>query len=156
MTSNEVFALIAPKCLAAALIIDLALIIIYVIRHKKKGISLWNLLAVLIGYNALIASISFFFSFLAPATIVERTVTLKPEVITQTHVIEKENIIEVPSIMLPLNPEGTQAIVIDTTSTLMKSFMDGFYGENVYFFNNRQEATYIFPFVWSFCSIHVW
>lgn len=147
MTSNELFALLAPECAIATLITNVVLVAVYCLRHKKslKSIKTWmHGIAVFIAFNAILVFVFMFFGFfLVPPTIAERTVNLKPEVITKINVVEKENIIEVPSIMLPLNPSGTQAVVIDSTSAKMEPFMKQFYGENVYFFNNRQDATFL-------------
>lgn len=114
-------------------------------RRRLRSSFTWFRCGVLLFFaNTLFFFLTMFFGvFFAPATVVERSVALQPETITKTKVIEEENIIEVPSIMLPLSPEGPQAVVIDTTSTRMDSFMDQFYGENVHFFNSRQDATFL-------------
>ena len=56
--------------------------------------------------------------------------------------IKKENIIEIPSIILPIKPEGDEAVVIDTSSEELGAFMKEFYGQNAEFFNQRNNATY--------------
>ncbi len=147
MTSNELFALLAPKCAIATLSINAALVAVFCLRNRKiiKERQTWlHGIIYLFCSNAILSCIFMIFGFfLAPTTIIERTVILKPEVIKVPKIIKEENIIEVPSIMLPLTPEGSQAVLIDTTSIEIEPFMRDFYGENVYFFNNRQDATFL-------------
>lgn len=78
-----------------------------------------------------------------PATYDYKVVKPAPEVITRVNTIEKEVIIDAPSIVLPITPEGEQAIVIDTNSRDLKQFIKEFYGQNVEFFNQRQNATFL-------------
>ena len=42
------------------------------------------------------------------------------------NIIKKENIIEIPSIILPIKPEGDEAVVIDTSSEELGAFMKEF------------------------------
>lgn len=147
MDSNAQFLQVAPMCLLITLAINAVLIAIYCFRHRKYKVDnrfLFNLEVVLIGANTAIFFVTMCILFFGPTTVTQRSVTLEPEIITDVNIVEKENVIDVPSIMLPLNPEGKQAVVIDTTSLKMKSFMDGFYGDNVYFFNNRQDSNFLF------------
>ena len=50
---------------------------------------------------------------------------------------------EFVSIVLPITLEGEQAIVIDTNSMAMSQFVEEFYGQNVEFFTQRQNATFL-------------
>lgn len=146
MDSNTLFMQYAPKCLAIAFVIEVVLAIIYAIanRKKQKDLLYWKKGGILlVFFNTSIFFVVFCCLLFKPANIHEKVITLEPEVITEINVIEKENVIDVPSIMLPIEPKGNQAVIIDTTSIQMKEFMKDFYGENVYFFNNRQEATYL-------------
>lgn len=146
MDSNTLFMQYAPKCFVIAFVIEVVLAIIYAIanRKKQKNLQYWKKGgALLFIFNTSIFFVVFCYLFFKPADIHEKVITLEPEVITEINVIEKENVIDVPSIMLPIDPKGNQAVIIDTTSIQMKEFMKDFYGENVYFFNNRQEATYL-------------
>lgn len=146
MDSNTLFMQVAPKYFFIALAIEVVLALIYAISNRKRIRNksfLYNGGAFLFSVNALIFFVSFCVMLLKPAEIRQKVVNKEPEVITEVNIIEKENIIDVPSIILPLEPEGEQAVIIDTTSLEMEQFMQGFYGENVYFFNNRQDATYL-------------
>ena len=146
MDSNTLFEVAALKYLPIAFIIEAVIILIFVIINRKysKNKAYWQRLGIFtIGVNLIIVFITFGYLLLRPKEVREKVVTLEPETITEINIIEKENIIEVPSIMLPLEPKGNQAVLIDVKSLKMKEFMEGFYGDNVYFFNNRQDATYL-------------
>ena len=146
MDTNTLFMQVASKYFFIALAIEVVLALIYAILNRKRirEKSFWhNGGAFLYSINAFVFFGSFLFMLLKPAEIQEKVINKEPEVITQINIIEKENIIDVPSIMLPLEPEGEQAVIIDSTSIEMEEFMKGFYGENVNFFNNRQNATYL-------------
>lgn len=146
MDSNTAFWEAIQKCFPVALIIELMIVLLYVIINRKhpKNTSYWQRCGMLLfATNAIIFFTTFCFTVFGPKEMVERKVTLEPETVTQVNYIEKENVIDVPSIMLPLEPEGNQAVIIDAMSLEMEEFMKGFYGENVYFFNNRQDATYL-------------
>ena len=146
MDSNTVFMEIVPKSLAILLAINLVFIIIFVIanRKDKKDIEYFSRLGItLIGDNIIAFLVILCIVFFLPKKTEEQTIILEPEVIIKENIIEKENIIDVPSIILPLNPEGEQAIIIDSTSNKMEEFMNDFYDENVYFFNSRQNEIFI-------------
>ena len=146
MDSNTLFEVAALKYLPVALIIEIVIIFIYAVAKRRypKDKTYWQKLGIFtFGVNLVIFFITFGYLVLRPKEVREKVVTLEPETITEINIIEKENVIEVPSIMLPLEPEGNQAVLIDVKSLKMKEFMEGFYGENVYFFNNRQDATYL-------------
>jgi len=146
MDSNTALLEAIQKFFPIALITELIIVLLYVIINRKcrKNRAYWQRCGILVfGINTIIFFITFWYIQFRPKEIVERKVTLEPETITQVNYIEKENVIDVPSIVLPLEPEGNQAIIIDAMSLEMEEFMKGFYGENVYFFNNRQDATYL-------------
>lgn len=146
MDSNTLFEAAALKYLPIALIVEAVIILIFVIINRKnsKNKAYWQRLGIFtFGVNLVIFFITFGYLVLRPKEVRKEVVTLEPETVTEINIIEKENIIEVPSIMLPLEPKGNQAVLIDVKSLEMKKFMEGFYGENVYFFNNRQDATYL-------------
>lgn len=146
MDSNTVLLEAIQKFFPIALITELIIVLFFVIVNRKyrKNRAYWQRCGILVlGINTIIFFITFWYIQFRPKEIVERVVTLEPETITQVNYIEKENVIDVPSIMLPLEPEGNQAVIIDAMSLEMEEFMKGFYGENVYFFNNRQDATYL-------------
>lgn len=155
MNSNELFMYLAPRCLFVTLAINAILAIISFFGHKRKlSQRLWyDLRFAMIGLDSFLAACFFMIAFLVPNSIISgflptipkyETVVIPAEVIEVENIIEKENIIEVPSIILPLRPEGNQAIVIDTSSKELGYFMKSFYGENVNFFNERQQATYLY------------
>lgn len=153
MNSNELFLYLAPRCLFATLIINAIVIIWYIwCTRKNRKRNIFNMKAFIMGVDSLIAVMLFLIVFFVPNSIVSGflpTITkyeekvLPAETIWVENIIEHENIIEIPSIILPIEPEGKEAVVIDTSSENLSTFMMQFYGENVEFFNSRQEATYL-------------
>lgn len=153
MNSNELFLHLAPRCLLVTLIINAIVIMWYTWRTRKNlKRNLFNMKALIIGVDSFITFILFMIVFFVPNSIVSgflptitkyETKILPAETIEIENTIEHENIIEIPSIVLPIKPEGKEAVVIDTSSEALSTFMSEFYGENVEFFNSRQEATYL-------------
>lgn len=153
MNSNELFLHLAPRCLFVTLIINAIVIMWYIWRTRENlKRNSFNMKALIIGVDSFIAAILFLIVFFVPNSIVSGflpTITkyeekiLPAETIEIENTIEHENIVEIPSIVLPIEPEGKEAIVIDTSSAELSTFMTQFYGENVEFFNSRQEATYL-------------
>ncbi len=142
---------VAIICLLITFAINASYIAIFCIKNKKckKDKRFWYCFEMyLIFLNTFIFFVTFSILFFSEAKVIQRSVILEPEVISEVVIVKKENLIYVPSIIIPLTPEGKQAIAIDTTSIdttsiKMKSFMDEFYGENVNFFTNRQNATFL-------------
>ncbi len=155
MTSDQLFMYLAPRCLIATLLIIVAIAILCFWGHvKAKNLkSYWyDVRMAIIGIGTFVFFILFLIVFFLPNSSISdflptikhrKEIVLPAEEIEVVNIIEQEHIINIPSIVLPLQPEGEQAIVIDISSEL-KSFMNGFYEENVEFFNQRQKATYLF------------
>lgn len=153
MNSNELFLYLAPRCLIVTLIINAIVVMWYIWRtrkHQKRN--LFNMKACIIGVDSFLSFVLFMIVFFVPNSIVSGflpTITkyeekiLPAETIEVENIIERENVIEIPSIVLPVQPEGDEAVVIDTSSKELGIFMKEFYGENVEFFNSRQDATYL-------------
>ena len=154
MNSNELFLYLAPRCLIAMLLINFIVIVLYAVKHRNmpKNEILFNAKILIIGVDAFLTFILFMIVFFVPNSIVgsflptitkNKTITLPAEVIEVENIIKKENIIEIPSIILPIKPEGDEAVVIDTSSEELGAFMKEFYGQNAEFFNQRNNATYL-------------
>ena len=147
MTSNDIVSLYAGECFVKTLILQVPIIIIFLIVNRKiikiKKIIVPKFLWTMALTNMFI--FAFFAAAIAlkPATFDYEVVKPAPKVITQVNTVEKEVIIDAPSIVLPIAPEGEQAIVIDTNSTAMNEFIEEFYGQNVEFFTQRQNATFL-------------
>lgn len=156
MTSDEIFLYLAPRCLLATVLIIVAIAILCFWGHARNGNlrRYWYDVRIsIIGIGIFVFFILFMIIFFLPNSGISdflptikhtETVVLPAEIIEEKNIIERENVIEIPSIVLPITPEGEQAIVIDTSSEELESFMNGFYGENVEFFNQRQKATFLF------------
>ena len=153
MNSNELFLYLAPRCLIAMLLINFIVIVLYAVKHRNmpKNEILFNAKILIIGVDAFLTFILFMIVFFVPNSIVgsflptitkNKTITLPAEVIEVENIIKKENIIEIPSIILPIKPEGDEAVVIDTSSEELGAFMKEFSGQNAEFFNQRNNATY--------------
>lgn len=155
MTSDQLFMYLAPRCLIATLLIIVAIAILCFLGHvKAKNLkSYWyDVRMAIIGIGTFVFFILFLIVFFLPNSSISdflptikhrKEIVLPAEEIEVVNIIEQEHVINIPSIVLPLQPEGEQAIVIDISSEL-KSFINGFYEENVEFFNQRQKATYLF------------
>lgn len=155
MNSNELFMYLAPRCLIVTLVVNCLIVGWYTIKHKRRLKTKefwWSAKILVIVMDTFVAFTLFMIVFFVPNSVISgflptitkyETKVLSPEIIKEENIIEHENIIEIPSIILPLNPEGREAVVIDTSSEELRDFMYDFYGENVEFFNNREEATYL-------------
>lgn len=155
MTSDQLFMYLAPRCLIATLAINAVLAILCFIGHliHKNLKSYWyDLRLSIISVDTFLMFVLFMIVFFLPNSAISeflptrtehKTIVLPAEEIEVVNPIEHENIIEIPSIVLPLEPEGEQAVVIDISSEELKTFMNDFYGENVEFFNQRQKATFL-------------
>lgn len=147
MTSDDIIKMYAGECFIKTVILQVAIIFLFLIVNRKilniKKIVIPKFLWTMMLINMFIfighaAAITF-----KPATYDYKVVKPAPEVITRVNTIEKEVIIDAPSIVLPITPEGKQAIVIDTNSKKLEHFIKEFYGQNVEFFNQRQDATFL-------------
>lgn len=155
MTSDQLFMYLAPRSLLATVLIIVAIAILCFLGHLKvKNLkNYWyDVRIAIIGIGSFLFFILLMIVFLLPNSSISgflptikysKEIVLPAEEIEVPNIIERENVIDIPSIVLPLQPEGEQAIVIHISSEL-KSFMNEFYGENVEFFNQRQKATYLF------------
>lgn len=155
MTSDQLFMYLAPRCLIATLVINAVLAILCFIGHlKTKSLKRYwrDVRLSIIGVDTFLVFALFMIVFFLPNSAISgflptrtehKTIVLPAEEIEVINPIEHENIIEIPSIVLPLEPQGEQAVVVDISSEGLKTFMDDFYGENVEFFNQRQKATFL-------------
>lgn len=155
MTSDQLFMYLAPRCLIATLVINAVIAILCFIghlMHKNLKRYWYDLRVSIIGIDTFLVFALFMIIFFLPNSAISgflptrteyKTIVKPAEEIEVVNQITHENIIEIPSIVLPLEPEGEQAVVIDTSSEGLKTFMDDFYGENVEFFNQRQKATFL-------------
>lgn len=155
MTSDQIFMYLAPRCLLLTLLIIVAIAGLCFLGHLKAENlkNYWHdVRMAIIGIGTFVFFILMMIVFFLPNSAISdflptikhsETIVLPAEVIEEVNIIEQENVIDIPSIVLPLQPEGEQAIVIDTSSEDLKKFMNDFYGENVEFFNQRQKATYL-------------
>ena len=148
MTSNDIVREYFGECFLTTLILEFIIIAVFLIFNRKlidscikvviERFLVWTATANTFVFIGIMVTILF-----VPTSIEHKTIKPEPEVVTQVNIIEKEVIIDVPSIVLPLTPTGEQAIIIDTNSTKMSNFIEEFYGQNVNFFNDRQDATFL-------------
>ena len=142
MTSNELVGLLWRPCLFLTLAVELIVVIAYLIGHRKSGFNWATFLVVQFGANALAVFIFFIIIIFLPKKTIERKI-YDTEVIESPYPTEIVKTIEIESIMLPLEPVGTQAVVINTLSTETSPFIHNIYKDNVAFFNARLDATFL-------------
>lgn len=147
MTSNDIIRLYAGECFVKTVILQVAIVIIFLLVNRKL-IKIKKIIIPKFLWTMALINMFIFIGFAAtivfkPSSYDYKVVKPAPEIITQVNTIEKEVIIDAPSIVLPITPEGEQAIVIDTNSMAMSQFVEEFYGQNVEFFTQRQNATFL-------------
>lgn len=150
MNSDQVFMAILPKALAITVIVNLVFIIFFLIVNVNKKNKFIRLVVLIIAFNAIPASIIMTLALMFSGNVTYNKVELPREVIVSTEVvdnvvietIEEGTITMIPTIMLPVSPEGKEIVVIDTYET--GDFVDLFYDENNVFFNEKIDVTYFF------------